>query len=249
MPAAQHRATARASLRGHWGLSIIVTLVAAILGGSVSTVSNNIVSSSSGSAGGSAVGNYGSSYFGGMLSAFVLGVIATAAFFVFLYSLVVFLFGGAVNLGLRKYNIDLVGRAQAPAFSTLFSRFAYFGKALLLQLVSAIFIFLWMLLFVFPGIIAAYRYSMAPYLMAQNPNIGVMEALRQSKQLMRGNKFKLFCLHLSFIGWFLLCALTLGIGLLWLNPYRCASEASFYLYISGQQRYEYAGGPPPNDTI
>ena len=64
----------------------------------------------------------------------------------------------------------------------------------------------------YSGIIAAYRYAMAPYLMAQNPDIGVMDAIDQSKELMRGHKSRLFWLDLTFLGWVFLSALSLGIG-------------------------------------
>ena len=94
--------------------------------------------------------------------------------------------------------------------------------------------FLWSLLFIVPGIIASYRYALAPYLMAENPDMGVMEAIARSKELMNGSKWRLFCLQLSFIGWSLLCVLTLGIGYLWLAPYQNAAEAAFYLEVTGR---------------
>ena len=70
--------------------------------------------------------------------------------------------------------------------------------------------------------------------MAENPDMGVMEAIGRSKELMMGNKWRLFCLQLSFIGWNLLCVLTLGIGYLWLAPYQNAAETAFYLEVTGR---------------
>ena len=64
--------------------------------------------------------------------------------------------------------------------------------------------------------------------------MGVMEAIARSKKLMNGNKLRLFCLQLSFIGWNLVCVLTLGIGYLWLMPYQNAAEAAFYLEATGR---------------
>ena len=98
----------------------------------------------------------------------------------------------------------------------------------------SIFVWLWSLLLVIPGIIAIYRYAMMPYLMAEFPDLGALDAMRESKRLMQGNKWRLFCLELSFIGWYLLSILTLGIGLLWLLPYVSASRAAFYLEITGR---------------
>ena len=111
----------------------------------------------------------------------------------------------------------------------LFSRFDFFGKALLLNLYTALLTFLWSLLLVIPGIIATYRYSLAFYVLCDNPEMSVTECVNESKRLMDGHKGRLFCLHLSFIGWRLLSALTLGIGDLWLNPYVSAATSAFYL--------------------
>ena len=73
-------------------------------------------------------------------------------------------------------------------------------------------VMLWSILFVIPGYIALYRYAMTPYIMAENENLSVMEAITESKRIMMGNKWRLFCLDLSFLGWELLGILTLGIG-------------------------------------
>ena len=148
---------------------------------------------------------------------------------------VLFVIGGGIQLGLIRYNLDLLTRENPPAFLTLFSRMFIFGRALGLRLMTGILTGLWSLLFVIPGIVAAYRYALAPYLMAEHPEMGVMEAISQSKALMRGNKWRLFCLQLSFIGWGILSTLTMGIGNLWLAPYRNAAETAFYLELTGRR--------------
>jgi len=80
-----------------------------------------------------------------------------------------------------------------------------------------------------PGIIAGYRYSMALYILNDNPKISPMDAIKASKEMMKGYKWKLFCLQLSFVGWALLCSIfTLFIGFLWLIPYIQTSIANFY---------------------
>ena len=103
-------------------------------------------------------------------------------------------------------------KGETPQVGELFSRFDFFGKALLLNLYTALLTFLWSLLLVIPGIIATYRYSLAFYVLCDNPEMSVTECVNESKRLMDGHKGRLFCLHLSFIGWRLLSALTLGIG-------------------------------------
>ncbi len=91
-----------------------------------------------------------------------------------------------------------------------------------------IFTFLWALLLVIPGIIKAYSYAMTPYILVDNPELSVREAIRRSQQMMVGQKFNLFWLQLSFIGWFFLACITGGIGFLWLAPYYQTSQAVFY---------------------
>ena len=80
---------------------------------------------------------------------------------------------------------------------------------------------------------------MAPYLMAENPDLGVLEALRMSKYMMQGHKGRLFVLHLSFIVWFLLVGLTAGIGSIFLNPYLQSTQAAFFLDLLGRKSPYY----------
>ena len=86
-----------------------------------------------------------------------------------------------------------------------------------------------------PGIIASYRYAMTPYILLENPGMTANEAIKKSKELMQGNKWRLFCLQFSFIGWSILCVFTLGIGFLWLVPYMEAANAAFYREISAEK--------------
>lgn len=87
---------------------------------------------------------------------------------------------------------------------------------------------LWSLLLIIPGIVKACSYAMTPYILYDNPKLQGNAAIELSMRMMRGHKMKLCVLYLSFIGWFLLCILTLGIGFLWLKPYVQASKAAFY---------------------
>lgn len=80
--------------------------------------------------------------------------------------------------------------------------------------------------------VMAYRYSMSFYALVDNPNMGAVDAMRESKTMMKGNKWRLFCLQLSFIGWEILCVFTCGIGYLWLAPYMGQAEAAFYHDVS-----------------
>ena len=95
-------------------------------------------------------------------------------------------------------------RGEYMPYESLFDAFPFAGKVILLSIVEGLFIFLWSMLFVIPGIIAAYRYSFAMMNLCDDPGIGVMEALRRSKQQTDGNKGTLFLLTMSFLGWLLL---------------------------------------------
>ena len=101
-----------------------------------------------------------------------------------------------------------IRRGERAEYLTLFDGFSFVGKVILLNIVEYLFVFLWSLLFVIPGLIAAYRYRFALYNLYENPGIGVMEALEMSKQQTLGYKGQLFFLDLSYIGWSLLASLS-----------------------------------------
>ena len=103
-----------------------------------------------------------------------------------------------------------------------------------------VFIFLWMLLLIIPGIVKMFSYAMTPFILEEHPELGANEAIDHSRAMMKGHKFDLFWLCLSFIGWMILCLFTLGIGYLWLIPYMQTSIASFYEDVKAD--YEVNGG-------
>ncbi len=111
---------------------------------------------------------------------------------------------GAFTLGISVFFLKLVRKEEPLEVVLIFSGFERFFKTVGLMLVMMLFISLWSCLLIIPGIIAAYRYSMAFYIMADHPEYGIMECIRASKAITDGNKMKLFTLSLSFIGWCLL---------------------------------------------
>ena len=102
------------------------------------------------------------------------------------------------------------------------------------MLLTNIYIFLWSLLFLVPGIIKSFSYAMTPYVLSDEPELTANQAIDKSRAMMRGHKFDLFWLYLSFIGWGLLCILTLGIGFLWLMPYVETSVSGFYAEVKSE---------------
>lgn len=146
-----------------------------------------------------------------------------------------FVFTSALGIGLNNYFLCL-HRGQATGFFLLFSRMRIFGKCLGQALLIALLILLWSLilipgaylialarvtsmvvvtvlviLLIIPSIVAGFRYAMAPYLLADNPDIGVISSIRNSREIMKGNKGRLFWLDISFVGWFLLSVLIAGV--------------------------------------
>lgn len=109
-----------------------------------------------------------------------------------------------------------------------FRVFNQYGRYLGGSLLMLLYTLLWMLLLVIPGIVKSYAYAMTPYVLNDHPELDAEDCIHESRMMMRGYKWKLFCLDLSFIGWAILCIFTLGIGFLWLQPYIEASHAKFY---------------------
>ena len=143
-------------------------------------------------------------------------------------SIVALIIGGPMALGLAIFVLS-ISRGKDANLEQIFQGFHKFGNSLGAYLLMVLFILLWSLLLIIPGIIAAFSYSMTFFILADDEeNIGAMDALNKSKGMMMGHKGKLFCLSLRFIGWALLCILTAGIGYFWLAPYMEVSFAKFY---------------------
>lgn len=101
------------------------------------------------------------------------------------------------------------------------------------MLLRDVYLILWSLLLILPGIVKSYSYAFVPYLVEDEPELDADSCIHRSRELMAGHKWDLFCLDLSFIGWFVLCLLTAGIGFLWLAPYVKTSHAIFYEDLTG----------------
>ena len=178
---------ARAALKGHWGIAILVGL--ALIGVN-----------------------------------WVIGMIPVIGWIVSLAA-VVFEFGFAA------FYLSLV-RAGDVKFVTLFTAsFEGFLKKLGTYWLKALYLFLWYLLFIIPGIVKSYSYAMTNYILLDNPELTANEAITKSRQMMKGYKWKLFVLDLSFILWRLLCMIPFFgtlLNLLYVNPFYTATRAQFY---------------------
>ena len=174
--AADYRERARASLSGNWGMAVLVCFVGALLGGiqSVIPVTANYQYGE-----GMSVQIFGINMSLNQLPAEMLGILAVMMSILSIYALAQFVIGGVVELGMCAY-FSKRALGENADIKDEFAYFQYFGKALGLRIVTSIFIFLWTMLFIIPGFIATYRYAMAPYIMAEHPEMGIMEAIEAS---------------------------------------------------------------------
>lgn len=225
MNASEYRAAARENLRGNWYNAMLAAIIACLLGGLIT----------------------GSAFLPNLewrnevedFNLFVTALsllVATFAMGAGLMGVVCFVIGGVVEIGYASYLLEQ-SRGNTPNTMILFSRFDHFLVGFLQNLLRSIFIGLWSLLLVVPGIMAYYSYSMTAFILAENPDMTAMDGIRASKTLMNGHKWELFCLDFSFIGWNILCGLTLNLGNIALNPYKNAAHAVFYKNISKQSLF------------
>ncbi|MCD7948638.1 MAG: DUF975 family protein [Oscillospiraceae bacterium] len=202
--------------------------------------------------------DYGNSYYNApdmYDPAAILG--ALGGFFIIMFIMALYM--SIMQYGYYSYAIRLA-RKEQPGYGNLFDGFYKFGKVIAATILEAIFIFLWTLLGMIPffvfyilalaiyspvflflavlgyiwGVIFAciilYRYRLTLFFLIDNPDMGPLQAITASKTAMKGHKWTLFVLDLSFLGWHILCALTLYILSLWVEPYYTATLANFYNY-------------------
>lgn len=197
---ADFKSIAREALRGKWLISSVVAFLATVLGGTLASDLNITLTNSH-------------EDINSPLLAFQLNeekavqvmiwVIVIGLFMAILICLFRMLVGGFISLGNAKYQLSLIDH-EKPTINVLFSQFSRYKEAILMVFLVGIKTFLWGLLFIVPGIIASYRYAMAPYILVEHPQMSASQAIEASKHIMKGNKWRLFCLHFSFIGWLIL---------------------------------------------
>lgn len=151
--------------------------------------------------------------------------------------LVSLIIGGPMALGAATFSLS-IARGEDAQFEQLFDGMKDFVNAMATYLLMILFVVLWALLLIIPGIIAALSYSMTFYILSENRSLKPKEALDASKLMMDGYKLKLFYLWLRFFLLALLCILTLGIGFLWLIPYIHVTMAMFYDDVRGEKKIQ-----------
>ena len=137
-----------------------------------------------------------------------------------------------INTGKTIYSLHVTREEQAD-YGNLLDGFGIFGRVVILSILESVFIFLFMLLLVIPGIIAIYRYRQALYLLLDHPEYTPMQCLRLSSEMMRGHKMELFMIDLSFIGWEILRGLLPPVAI-WVWPYEWLTYANYYRVLKGE---------------
>ena len=257
--AADFREIARNALRGKWKIAILTGFLASLMGATLFSGGGNSGSNSrNNDSTSNMIQEFQATDFWLHFRTILLSVIVILVIWI----LITIVISGAAKLGYAIFNLNLIDNKEASV-SDLFSQFHRLGDGFCMNFLVGLFTFLWGLLFVIPGIIKEYSYAMTPYILAENPGMTVTEAITESRRVMNGNKWRLFCLGFSFIGWSLLCsapslialailganAVTTGniavllwiipcsiptfIGSLFLIPYQQAAYAAFYRDITG----------------
>ena len=161
----------------------------------------------------------------------VLGLILSISSVSFVGPLVL---AGPLQLGLVLFMMEVVRKGKGE-FGTGFKVFNNFGASFIAGLLMTVFICLWTLLLYIPGIIAAFRYSMTFYILADNPELSGYDAIKKSKEMMVGHKWELFVLLLSFFWWYILGIITFGLAYIYVQPYIDATMVNYYEKLKAEQ--------------
>ena len=208
--------------RNYWKM-FVVTLIASILTGEKTTIIERVQDFTSNNLSYDSQPIFYSSNFELIFYSFI----SVASILGILYTIFI---GNIIVVGKNGYFIK--NHDENPEFSEIFKGF----KGNYLNVVKIMFLMdlktlLWLLLFIIPGFVKAYEYSMIPYLLAENPNLSASQAFSLSKQMTTGQKMDLFVLDLSFLGWIILGLICCGIGILFVLPYPEATRAEVYLIL------------------
>lgn len=168
-----------------------------------------------------------------LVAAFIVSALTGAAAFTYVGSIII---AGPLSYGLSKILLKAVREQDSKVeLGDVFKGFTEdFVGNFLIGLLVTLFTALWSLLFIIPGIVKGYSYSMAFYIKADHPEYTAKQCIDESRKMMNGHKMQLFLLQLSFLGWIIVGTLCLGIGTLWVNAYMQTATACFYEELKNQ---------------
>lgn len=198
-----YKNAALAALKGNWAPAVVCSIVFVLMA-VVSSVTMELIDAETMSSGG----------------VLTISVSLMCFSFLVLYP---------VQVGYLNTHRELLSNGDNSLTGNMFRiGFSKWGRNVWGMLLMSIFVFLWTLLFIIPGLVKSFAYALTPFILKDYPELSANEAINLSKKMMNGHKFDLFWLELSFIGWILLGILTLGIGYFWVLPYMYTSIAGFY---------------------
>lgn len=231
---AELKIRAKAAVKMYYWKMVLVALILSMIGGGASSVGSRSASDNS-------AGSGASSMFEGInMQVAMIAVIIVLVVVVIALALSVFVFN-VLEVGCRGFFS--CSMTEDPELGLIADGFTQnYWNCVKTQFLKSLFIGLWSLLFVIPGVIKAYEYRMVPYLLAEHPEMSSGEIFARSKEMMQGNKWDTFVLDISFVGWVLLSGITLGIlYIFWVGPYIAATDAALYHRISGKDTYGNGG--------
>ena len=205
MTCKEYRKRAWDKLRLDWGKPILIFFIINLLSGGVAIGANININKE----------NFGPEFIA------IVTAIGTIS------GMIALVITGPFSLSRKKVALS-ISRDNEYETKDAFFGFYNFLSSLLLHVLTSLFILLWTLLLIIPGIIKALSYSMSFFILHDHPDMDANDAIKESMRIMEGHKWELFKLNLSFIGWILLSILTLGILFLWISPYIEVANAEFY---------------------
>lgn len=209
MKAKFFRDAAWAQLKGNWGQAVLFTLVFLLI--DIALSSFGVISE--------------------LISAGVISEVVDSLWLEPLDFLLSLFVACPLSYGVSVSFLEYV-RTNDLNIGGMFDAFkANYGRAIGVSLSVGVMCLLGLIVLIVPGVIFAIASSMSFYILKDNPELGVIDVIERSIQMMKGHKMEYFCLSLSFIGWIILGILTLGIGFMWIYPYICTADAHFYEYV------------------
>jgi uncharacterized membrane protein len=172
---------------------------------------------------------------GNLIMAFIIYGLVSSGISTLTFGMAWIFIYGPLSLGAANILLK-ADKGESFAFEEVLSGFRDFGKALLAGVLTSLYIFLWSLLLFIPGIVAALSYSMTFFIMSENPQLSAEQAIEASKRMMVGHKTELFSLIISFIGWWILCIISMGIAAIYVAPYFHCSLTVFYQNLKYTQK-------------
>lgn len=208
------------SLKNNWATPIVIVLLFILITGAATSLLSSIILIFS------FVPSFILAWF---VEETVVSIIGQGIHYIF--SLVANLILIPLSLGYINYFL-MFAKSQKPEINNLFDGYKKsISNSIIASILMGIYIFLWSLLLIVPGIIKSFSYAMTFYIIADNPKISALDALKRSETMMEGHKWDFFVLELSFLGWGILSLFTCGIGFIFLSPYIETANAHFYLTL------------------